>query len=133
VNLVAGAGSLQVSHSTDGAGAGPRVDLVPSGAPVPAAQVELSNISVAQRLDREIDLATVLGWRINSAGQVTHAQVMWDPEAGSNYELSVILGSSNGSLLVQDPGVGTRNDIITLTPAIPAESANYANLCINKL
>ena len=129
VNLTAGSGLLHISE----AGTSPRIDSVPFQAPIPASIVEVSSISVAQRLDQTNDPAVAMGWLMNSAGQVTQAQVMWDPQAGSGYELLVSLGSSSGSLLVQNPGMGTRTDIISLTPVIAAESADFANLCINKI
>ncbi|PKB83943.1 MAG: hypothetical protein BZY88_01140 [SAR202 cluster bacterium Io17-Chloro-G9] len=129
VNLVAGSGSLHISE----AGASPRIDSVPFPSPIPASVVELSSISVAQRLDQANDVAVTMGWLMNSTGQVTQAQVMWNPQPGSDYELLVTLGSSNGSLLVQNPGLGTRNDTISLTPAIAAESADFADLCINQI
>ena len=128
VNLVAGSGSIHISE----AGTSSRIDSVSFPSPIPASLVKFSSISVAQRLDQINDLAVTMGWLINRIGQVTQAQVMWNPEAGSDYELLVTLGSSSGSLLVQNPAVGTRDDLISLNPVIAAEYADFAYLCINK-
>ena len=125
-NLEASAGSLQVSHSGDTSAVTSRVDLVRFPSPIPAALVELSSVSVAQRLDQGTNLAVAMGWLVDSSGRVTQAQVMWEPQADSDYELLVTLGSSGGSLLVQDPDVGTRNDMMSLTPAVAGSLSDGA-------
>ena len=125
-NLEASAGLLQVSHSGDTSAVTSRVHLVRFPSPIPAALVELSSVSVAQRLDQGTNLAVAMGWLIDSSGRVTQAQVMWEPQADSDYELLVTLGSSGGSLLVQDPDVGTRNDMMSLTPAVAGSLSDGA-------
>ena len=41
------------------------MDLVQFAAPIPAALVELSSISVAQQLDQANDLGITMGWLTN--------------------------------------------------------------------
>ena len=122
-------GSLHISQ----AGTSLRTDSIFVNPPVPAASMDLAKISIAQRLNAANDLATSVGWQINASGQVMAAEVMWDPEPGSDYDLLVTLGIDTGSLTVQNPGSGVRTDILPLSPAVPAESAASANLCINEL
>lgn len=129
VDLGQGSGLLDISE----AGASPRTDIVPVNPAVPAAAMSLAGLSIAQRLDAATDLALSVGWLFNPSGQVTGAEVMWEPEIGSNYELQVTLGSGTGSTAVQNPGSSVRTDTISLFPPVPAESADSANLCINKL
>ena len=129
VNLGSGSGSLHISE----AGSIFRTDVIDVYPPVSARSADLARVSIAQRLDQATDLALSMGWIFNPSGQVTAAEVMWEPEPGSDYELQVTLGNGSGSAVVQGPGAVTRTDTIALSPPVSPESASSANLCINKI
>ena len=73
-----------------------------------------------------------IGWTFNGAREIVAAEVGWTPNESSNYQLVAVVGSSTGSLSLEDSGIESRTDIVPVSPPLAAESVFSASLAITQ-
>ena len=65
-------------------------------------------------------------------GNVTGGDVTWTPAANSAYTIKLVVGSSNGSLVVASSGTVSRTDTVAISPNVAPDAVTAAEAIISE-
>ena len=71
-----------------------------------------------------------IAWTVDGGGMITAAIIAWTPTSAGDYTIKVQVGGSTGTFSCTTCGSSARNDSVSISPSVDADTVSSASLQI---